>query len=106
MLKSLRLEKQVHVYLPRFKTEKSFTLNKPLIALGMKAAFMGADFSGMHTGGEQLDITAVIHRAFVDVNEEGTEAAAATGVVVGLTSAAPPPTPKHFKADHPFLFLI
>jgi serpin B len=106
MLKSLRLEKQVHVYLPRFKTEKSFTLNQPLKALGMKAAFSGADFSGMHTGGEQLDITAVIHKAFVDVNEEGTEAAAATGVVVGLTSAAPPPKPKYFKADHPFLFLI
>jgi serine protease inhibitor len=42
----------------------------------------------------------------VDVNEEGTEAAAATGVVVGLRSAAPPPKPKYFKADHPFLFLI
>jgi serpin B len=105
-LKTLRMEKQVHVHLPKFKTEKSFTLNKPLKALGMKAAFDGADFSGMHTGGEQLDITAVIHKAFVDVNEEGTEAAAATGVVVGLTSAAPPPMPKVFKADHPFLFLI
>jgi serpin B len=105
-LKALRYEKLVHVTLPKFKTEKSFTLNKPLKALGMKAAFEGADFSGMHTGGEQLDITAVIHKAFVDVNEEGTEAAAATGVVVGRTSAAPPPTPKYFKADHPFLFLI
>ena len=105
-LKTLRFEKTVHVHLPRFKVEKSFTLNKPLIAMGMKSAFMGADFSGMHDGKEQLDITAVVHKAFVDVNEEGTEAAAATGVVVGLTSAGPPPTPKHFKADHPFLFLI
>jgi serpin B len=105
-LKTLRFEKEVHVHLPKFKVEKSFTLNKPLIAMGMKSAFSGADFSGMHMGGEQLDITAVIHKAFVDVNEEGTEAAAATGVVVGLTSAAPPPPPKHFKADHPFLFLI
>jgi serpin B len=105
-LKTLRHEKQVHVHLPRFKVEKSFTLNKPLIALGMKSAFAGADFSGMHTGGEQLDISAVIHKAFVDVNEEGTEAAAATGVVVGVTSAAPPPKPRYFKADHPFLFLI
>jgi serpin B len=92
--------------LPRFKTEKSFTLNEPLKALGMRAAFEKADFSGMHTGGEQLDITAVIHKAFVDVNEEGTEAAGATGVVVGLTSAAPPPAPKYFRADRPFLFLI
>ena len=105
-LKTLRFERQVHVHLPKFKVEKSFTLNKPLIAMGMKSAFTGADFSGMHNGGEQLDISAVIHKAFVDVNEEGTEAAAATGVVVGVTSAAPPPQPKHFKADHPFLFFI
>jgi len=105
-LQSLRRESQVHVHLPRFKTERSFSLNQPLQALGMKAAFHGADFSGMHTGQEQLDITSVIHKAFVDVNEEGTEAAAATGVVVGLRSAAPPPKPKYFKADHPFLFLI
>ena len=105
-LKTLRFEKEVHVHLPKFKVEKSFTLNKPLIAMGMKAAFSGADFSGMHMGGEQLDISAVIHKAFVDVNEEGTEAAAATGVVVGTTSAVQPPTPRHFKADHPFLFFI
>jgi serpin B len=105
-LKTLRTEKQVHVHLPKFKVEKDFTLNKPLIAMGMKAAFMGADFSGMHTGGEQLDITAVIHKAFVDVNEEGTEAAAATGIVVGVTSAVEPPKPRYFKADHPFLFFI
>ncbi len=72
----------------------------------MKAAFTAADFSGMHTGGEDLSISAVVHKAFVDVNEEGTEAAAATGVVVGVTSAAPPPKPVHFRADHPFLFLI
>jgi serpin B len=106
ILKTLRMEKEVHVHLPRFKTEKSFTLNQPLQALGMKAAFQGADFSGMHTGGEQLDISAVLHKAFVDVNEEGTEAAAATGVVVGVTSVAPPPTPRYFRADRPFLFFI
>ena len=72
----------------------------------LKAAFGAADFSGMHTGGEELSISAVIHKAFVDVNEEGTEAAAATGVVVGTTSAAPPPKPKYFRADRPFLYLI
>lgn len=105
-LRTIRNEKQVHVHLPRFKTEKSFTLNEPLMALGMKAAFMTADFSGMHNGGEDLSISAVIHKAFVDVNEEGTEAAAATGVVAGVTSVAQPPTPRYFKADHPFLFLI
>lgn len=105
-LKGLRPEREVHVHLPRFKVTKDFLLNKPLKELGMRAAFEKADFSGMHTGGEQLDITAVVHKAFVDVNEEGTEAAAATGVVVGVTSVAPPPTPKYFKADHPFLFFI
>ena len=107
VLKGLRYEKTVHVHLPKFKVEKSFELKKPLKALGMKAAFDAADFGGMHTGGEDLAISAVIHKAFVDVNEEGTEAAGATGVVVGTTSAVqPPPTPKYFRADHPFLYLI
>jgi len=105
-IKGLRPAEEVHVHLPRFKVEKDFLLNKPLKALGMKAAFEGADFSGMHTGGEQLDISAVLHKAFVDVNEEGTEAAAATGVVIKATAAPPPPKPVYFKADHPFLFLI
>lgn len=107
LLNNLGYEREVHVHLPRFKVEQSFTLNQPLQALGMKSAFAGADFSGMHTGPEQLDISAVIHKAFVDVNEEGTEAAAATGVIVGVTSVAPaPPQPKYFRADRPFLFLI
>ena len=105
-LQGLRFEKEVHVHLPRFKVERSFTLNKPLMALGMKAAFTAADFGKMHMGGEDLNISAVLHKAFVDVNEEGTEAAAATGVVIATTSLAPPPKPKHFRADHPFLFLI
>jgi serpin B len=107
VLKGLHFEKIVHVHLPKFKVEKSFTLNKPLTALGMKAAFTGAaDFGGMHDGGEDLAISAVLHKAFVDVNEEGTEAAAATGVVIAATSIAPPPKPKYFRADRPFLYLI
>ncbi len=53
---------------------------------------------------ERLGITDVIHKAYIDVNEEGTEAAAATGVVVGTTSLGPPPVV--FRADRPFLFLI
>ncbi len=75
----------------------------------MKEAFQRrvADFTGMqdNVGREDsLYISKVIHKAFVDVNEEGTEAAAATAVVVSAGSA--PRTPIPFKADHPFLFLI
>jgi len=65
---------------------------------------MDADFSGMD-GTENLFVSGVVHKAFVDVNEEGTEAAAATGVVVGIKSARPETVPV-FRADHPFVFLI
>lgn len=97
---------EVEVYLPRFKLEQRFLLNEPLIALGMADAFSdtAADFSGMRAdGGKDLYISKVIHKAFVDVNEVGTEAAAATAVVMGTKSVQMTPV---FKADHPFLFLI
>ena len=98
--------REVITFIPRFKEEAGFKLNKTLIALGMKLAFGlgGADFSGISTAGD-LCITAVIHKAFVDVNETGTEAAAATAVIVTGASPFQPPTPI-FRADHPFLFLI
>jgi len=96
---------KVVVMLPKFKLESSFGLKPTLTALGMRDAFtMRADFSGM-TGRSDLFISAVVHKAVVDVNEEGTEAAAATGVVMELKSVMPRP-PKVFRADHPFLFLI
>ena len=66
-----------------------------------------ADFSGINGGKEPLQISAVIHKAYVDVNEAGTEAAAATAVGIRATMAhrcRKPPIP--FRADHPFLFLI
>ena len=63
-----------------------------------------ADFSKM-SDVKGLFISNVLHKAFVEVNEEGTEAAAATAVMVGVTSAAPRPDPR-FVADHPFVFLI
>jgi serpin B len=98
-------EEEVIVTLPKFKTTSEFSLKDQLSALGMKKAFQmpGADFSGIN-GKEDLFITAVVHKAYVDVNEEGTEAAGATGVVVGVKSA-PAPKPE-FRADHPFVFLI
>jgi serpin B len=95
--------REVQVALPRFKTAAEFSLKDTLVAMGMTDAFGDADFSGMD-GKKDLVISAVVHKAFVDVNEEGTEAAAATAVVMGR-AAMPEPAPV-FRADHPFLFLI
>ena len=99
--------REVKVYLPRFRLEATFTLNPALSALGMKQAFdaTAADFTNM-TGGKDIFISLVIHKAFVDVDEQGTEAAAATAI--GMPLAAPPAKeePAVFRADHPFLFLI
>ena len=96
---------EVAIALPRFKMTVPLGLNEPLQALGMKTAFGGgADFSGM-TGAKGYAISAVLHKAFVEVNEEGTEAAAATAVVVGIESSVGTP-PIVFRADHPFVFLI
>ncbi|WP_437970762.1 serpin family protein [Sorangium sp. So ce260] len=96
---------RVDVALPRFKMTAEFELSKTLAELGMPLAFdeRKADFSGI-TRAEPLFISQVRHKAFVEVNEEGTEAAAATGVVVS-TRAAPAPPPV-FRADRPFAFLI
>ena len=99
---------KVSVRLPRFKMTSEFSLNRALSELGMPLAFEegSADFSGMN-GQHDLFISAALHKAFVDVNEEGTEAAAATGIVIAPTSAVVEPTkPEEFHADHPFLFAI
>lgn len=102
------IAREVRVGFPRFKlTLRLDGLTNDLQALGMKLAFTeSADFSAM-TGRTQLYIDAVAHKAFVEVNEEGTEAAAATGVGMRTTSiAVEPPQPVVFRADHPFLFII
>jgi len=97
--------RKVIVSIPKFKMTWEFQLGGVLKSMGMKDAFSEkADFSGI-TGKRDLFISAVIHKAYVDVNEEGTEAAAATAVVVGITSVGPEKIPV-FRADHPFLFLI
>ncbi len=97
--------KEVMVYLPKFKiTWGTFELNEPLKDLGIKDAFTSrADFSGMN-GRKNLFISKVLHKAFIDVNEEGTEAAAATAVIVNFKGGLPKLS--IFNADHPFLFLI
>jgi len=100
---------EVKVTLPKFKFSYAVNLGDALQAMGMKLAFTwpGADFSGM-TASKELVISAVLHKAFVAVDEEGTEAAAATAVVMALGAApdAEKTEPKIFKADHPFLFII
>ena len=99
--------REVRVTVPRFKTTASILLGKTLAAMGMPLAFdpSQADFSGMNGGKEPLWIGEVVHKAFVDVNEEGTEAAAATAVVM-LGAAMRMDEPPVFRADHPFIFLI
>jgi serpin B len=95
----------VLVFLPRFSMESGFGLGTTLAAMGMPQAFSDrADFSGMN-GKRDLSISAVLHKARVDVDEQGTEAAAATGVAVGVR-AARPEEPATFRADHPFVFFI
>ena len=101
--KSLR-KRRVKIYIPKFKFETKYFLSETLSDLGMPTAFTNsADFSGM-TGTKDLKIDKVIHQAFIEVNEEGTEAAAATGIGVGMQTSMPRPPPI-FKADHPFIFI-
>ncbi len=96
--------KKVRVILPKFKATSEFELGKMLKEMGMPEAFTdAADFSGM-TGKKDLKISKVIHKAFITVNEAGTEAAAATAVVIRVKSA--PVNVVEFKADHPFMFII
>jgi serpin B len=96
--------RRVHVTLPRFKTRFHTDLAEVLAAMGMPSAFSprSADFSGLD-GSRTLFISKVIHEACLDLNEEGSEAAAATAVVMTRTAIEPA---AEFRADHPFLLLI
>ncbi len=96
----------VDISLPKFKMETSYQLIPYFQEMGMQEAFTNkADFSRMREKND-LKITDVIHKAFVEVNEKGTEAAAATAVVMGVKSAMISPEKKTFVADHPFMFMI
>ena len=99
--------KSVQLELPKFKMESSFSLQDALKKLGVRDAFAAgvADFSPMN-GNREFFIGNVIHKAFIDVDENGTEAAAATAVVMRAGAAFMPQTPVIFRADRPFLFLI
>ncbi|XP_005745143.1 leukocyte elastase inhibitor-like [Pundamilia nyererei] len=101
--KNMDVDSEVVVHLPKFKLEEDYELNDPLAKLGMKNVFCAgsADLSGMNGEGG-LFLSTVAHKAFVEVNEEGTEAAAATAGMVAFCMLRE----EHFTADHPFLFFI
>ena len=97
--------KEVEMAIPKFTYENQFNLKETLILLGMKEPFSNfADFSGM-TEANDLKIDEVIHKAFIEVNESGTEAAAATAVIMVLKSALAE-QPIRFIANHPFIYFI
>ena len=97
-------EEEVEVFLPRFTLEETYDMERVLQELGMTDAFdeAQADFRGMSSRRE-LYLSKVVHKSFVEVTEEGTEAAAATGAVVMMCSLIVVP---RFCADRPFLFFI
>lgn len=96
-------KRKIFLSLPKFKVECTYNLNAPLVGIGMKDAFDSgkADFSGMD-GKKELSLSHVLHKAYVDVNEEGTEAAAATIVAVYKDGVSP----RYIRIDHPFIFYI
>ncbi len=98
-------KKEIDVWFPKFELTAKFSLKTVLKSLGMTDAFAPgkADFSAM-ANGKDIFLSTVLHKAYVKVNEKGTEAAAATGGVIGITSI--PEKPLKFRADHPFIFLI
>ena len=97
----------VRVALPKFKIESQMTLVEPLTDMGMELAFdpKQADFSGINVGVEPLWIDEILHKTYIDVDEEGTEAAAATAMMFAGRAAAPRP-PVAFAADRPFVFCL
>jgi len=108
-LGKLNFVPKVILTLPKFKMTQEFGLKSAMNALGVKQAFdrKAADFSSI-TGGRDLYISAAFHKAYIDLDEEGTEAAAATGIVMSLRAALPPrrETAIVFRADHPFVYMI
>jgi len=99
---------KVHVAIPKFKLEAEVRMKDVLISMGMSHLFDGnaADLSGV-SGKNDLYVSNVFHKAFIEVNEEGSEAAAATaGVMMMRCLVVPPPPPPPFIADHPFYYYI
>ncbi|HET9231877.1 MAG TPA: serpin family protein [Vitreimonas sp.] len=101
--------RELDLTLPKVEMRADYTLNRQLQAMGLNLAFTGAaDFSAI-TADEDLAISAVIHKTFLAIDEEGTEAAAVTAIDMVATAAPvgpPPPPPIEFKADHPFFIVL
>lgn len=96
-----------HIGLPRFKIEDKLELKKPLSAMGLSVAFDADAAEFPNIGNENMFITKVIHKTFMEVNEEGTEAAAATAVEMATTSAPMNPTPPfHMIVNKPFFIVL
>ncbi len=95
--------RSVALTMPRFEYESEFSLKETLMTMGMRTPFTEADFSGMD-GTRDLFISEVVHKAFVSVDEKGTEAAAATAVMIALSSA--PSAPVEMTVDRPFIYMI
>jgi serpin B len=103
---SLAEYRNVELSMPKFKIESELDLNEIMISLGMKEAFTPqADFSGI-TGGRDLFINKAVHKTFIDVDEKGTEAAAATVVMMALTSWIEPEKAYPLAINHPFIYFI
>jgi len=99
-------EREINVIFPKFKIEKEYELKKILSTLGMTSAFSdGANFSGIAEDPPRY-ISQIIHKAFVEVNERGTEAAAVTALRMLGAAMGPTLNPPEFRADHPFIFLL
>jgi serpin B len=97
----------VDLQLPKFTFDYSTSLNDALKSLGMTTAFSGsADLSGIPAKAEGLQVNDVVHKAHIAVTEDGTTAAAATGISVGASAVAPVHDPVVMHVDHPFLFFI
>lgn len=100
-------QRPVRLALPKWTARKPLSLKETLADLGMATAFEPgrADFSGIN-GNRELFVSEVVHEGFIEVSEEGTEAAAATGVVIGVRSAVAPAEPLEINANRPFLWAV
>lgn len=97
----------VIVTIPKFTTETSLPLSAPLAQMGMGIIFSNAaNFSGILKSNEPLQVSAIIQKAYINVDEKGTVAAAATGVIVTTAAIRIEPPPVYFTANHPFIYLI